>query len=83
MSTHYETAGSGWLDPWALNPPLPRVGKDCAAVRERKAGGWTGGLFVLLGRLDWRLLNGRLAGFLHHTGDGFQDGGKIGLGTLG
>jgi hypothetical protein len=42
------------------------------------------GLVFLLGRLDLLLLlNDRLAGFLHHMGDGFQDGGKIGLGTIG
>src|ERR1700730_8337262 len=35
-------------------------------------------------RLDFLLLlDDRLAGFLHHIGEGFQDGGKIGLGTLG
>ena len=42
------------------------------------------GLVFLLGRLDLLLLlNDRLAGFLHRSADGFHDGGKIGLGTIG
>jgi hypothetical protein len=41
-------------------------------------------LFFLLGRLDLLLLlNDRLAGFLHHIGDGCYDGCKVGLGTIG
>ena len=38
---------------------------------------------MLIGRLDLLLLNDRLAGFLHHSGEGFQDGVTISLETIG